>query len=131
MPTPKSPDDILQQEFLKERAEVLGRAGARVSEALQKLRRIEERITAGQGRYEELAHLFAEGVKHDRHTLQRRVKLLREINAEIGKFNQAREDAKLGYYYLIVTREALGLRRHHWVEEIYCIPPKKATLQDN
>jgi len=42
---------------------------------------------------------------------------------------QTRELAKLRFYYLIVTREALGLRRHQKVEEMYRIPPIKKYLQ--
>ena len=49
----------------------------------------------------------------------------RELNREINKFNAAREHAKLRYYYLIVTREAMGFRRHASVEEAYRIPPRK------
>ena len=51
MSKPKSPDEILQEEFLRERAEVLGRAGTRVLESLNTLRRIEEEIAAVEGRY--------------------------------------------------------------------------------
>jgi hypothetical protein len=53
-----------------------------------------------------------------------------EINREIGKFNRAREYAKLRYYYLIVTREAMGMRRHHWVDEWYRIPPRKPHFRN-
>jgi hypothetical protein len=56
--------------------------------------------------------------------------MVKEINGEINKYNHAREYAKLRYYYLIVTREAMGMRRHHWVEEIYTIPPRKKYLRD-
>jgi hypothetical protein len=34
------------------------------------------------------------------------------------------------HYYLIVTREAMGMRRHHWVEQHYRVPPPKKHLQD-
>ena len=48
-----------------------------------------------------------------------------EINFNIDKFNAIHQKAELQYYYLIVTREALGLRRHETIREIYRIPEKK------
>jgi hypothetical protein len=51
-----------------------------------------------------------------------------EINGEIRHYNSAREYAQLRYFYLIVTREAMGIRRHKTVEEAYKIPPKKKYL---
>ena len=53
---------------------------------------------------------------------------LAEINGEIRRYNRARAYAELRYYYLIVTREAMGIRRHKAVEEVYRIPPKKKYL---
>lgn len=53
-----------------------------------------------------------------------------EINREISKFNGAREYALMRHYYLIVTREAMGMRRHHWVDQHYRVPPRKKHLQD-
>ena len=53
-----------------------------------------------------------------------------DINIEIERYNDAREYAKLRYFYLIVTREAMGFRRHTWVDEIYRIPPKKKPLKE-
>lgn len=131
MSTPKNPDEILQEEFLKERAEVLGRAGTRVSEALNALQCIEEGIAFAQGCYERLGSDPAGNGLDDGDVRRRRIQLRREIETGIRKFNQAREEAKLRYYYLIVTREALGLRRHHWVEAAYRIPPKKAAIRDD
>jgi hypothetical protein len=50
---------------------------------------------------------------------------IEEINLFIEKFNSTCSIAQLKYYYLIVTREALGLRRHDMIQEIYRIPEKK------
>jgi len=130
MSKPKSPDEILQEEFLRERAEVLGRAGTRVQESLNALRRIGEEIAAVEGRYEELAPVQAVSAAGCGESQAQRARLRREIDAQIHRYNRVREGAKLRYYYLIVTREALGLRRHHWVESVYRIPPKKAAPQD-
>ena len=118
----KSPDEILQEEFLQERAAVLGRAGDSVSHALEKLRRIERRIETHLSRLEEMGDPIGESVS--------RHQAIREINGEINRYNRAREHAMLRYYYLIVTREAMGMRRHQWVEKHYAVPPRRRHLQD-
>jgi len=120
--TIKSPDEILQEEFLQERAAVLGRAGDSVSQALEKLHRIEHRIETRLRRLGELG--APSGENTSRH------QVIREINGEISHYNRAREHALLRYYYLIVTREAMGMRRHQWVEKHYAVPPRKRHLQD-
>jgi hypothetical protein len=125
----KDTENILQEEMLQERAAVLGRAGEKLSAALEKLRSIDRIIE------ERLQHLSAlvekgEDKHHHDELVSVRKKMLNEINGEINKYNHAREYAKLRYYYLIVTREAMGMRRHHWVEEIYKIPPRKKYLRD-
>ena len=55
--------------------------------------------------------------------------LIEEINMIIDQFHAVRQGAQLKYYYLIVTREALGLRRHDMIQEIYRIPVKKKKIQ--
>ena len=125
----KDPENILREEMLKERAEVLGRAGERLATSIEKMSIIE------QGIDERLQH-FRLVVKKcekrggDNEIASLKQDILGEINREIGKFNRAREYAKLRYYYLIVTREAMGMRRHHWVDEWYRIPPRKPHFRD-
>ena len=125
----KDPENILREEMLKERAEVLGRAGERLATSIEKMSTIE------QGIDERLQH-FRLVVKKcekrggDNEIASLKQDILGEINREIGKFNRAREYAKLRYYYLIVTREAMGMRRHHWVDEWYRIPPRKPHFRD-
>ena len=124
----KTPEDILKEEFLQEKAAVLGRAGEKVSKALEALRTIEITI-------QERLRYFNEIVKKcnaqdDGRLIPLRRQAVKEINGEISRFNRTREHAKLKYYYLIVTREAMGMRRHHWVEDAYKIPPRKKHLQD-
>jgi hypothetical protein len=120
--TNKSPDEILHEEFLQERAAVLGRAGDSMSKALEKMRNIEEKIEECLDRLGEMkAQILQNGSYRQ---------MILEINREINKYNRAREHALLRYYYLIVTREAMGMRRHHWVEQQYSVPPKKRYLQD-
>ena len=120
--TNKSPDEILQEEFLQERAAVLGRAGDSMSKALEKLHNIEKKIEACLNRLKEME--ASSGKNESRH------QMILEINGEINKYNQAREYALLRYYYLIVTREAMGMRRHHWVEQKYHVHTRKKRLQD-
>jgi len=115
----KTPEDILQQEILKERAEVLGKAGISVEKALAKLRDIEADI-------EEKKRLLTGLAQGDRE----RLRAIKEINREISRFNNQREYVKLRFYYLVVTREALGLRRHQRIEEFYRIPPKKRHIRE-
>ncbi len=88
---------------------MLGRAGEALSLAIQNVEKI--------GRVIDL--ILAEGIPDETSW--------RELNREITKFNAAREHAKLRYYYLIVTREAMGFRRHVSVEEAYRIPPRKKS----
>lgn len=123
----KSPEEILQEEFLREKAEVLGRAGGKVSDALNSLLKIEQRIER------HLRHFSSLSTKTDISDLSQdalKKRLVDKINQEIEKYNQVREHAKLRYYYLIVTREAMGLRRHHRLDEFYKIPPKKRYVKD-
>jgi hypothetical protein len=125
----KDPENILREEMLKERAEVLGRAGEKLAAAIDKMSIIE------QGIDERLKHFCFVAKKceengDDDEIVSMKKDIMAEINREIGKFNRAREYAKLRYYYLIVTREAMGMRRHHWVDECYRIPPRKPYFRD-
>ena len=61
--------------------------------------------------------------------LQKKQMVCEEINLSIDQFNAIRQKAELQYYYLIVTREALGLRRHEMVQKVYQIPDKKEKIR--
>jgi len=117
----KTPENVLQEEILKERAEVLCRAGERLAEALEKVHAAGKRIEDLLGELDR--------TPGERSSLPRR-EALEAVNREIKAYNTARDHAKLRYYYMIVTREALGMRRHHWVDEFYRIPPKKKLLRE-
>ncbi len=125
----KSGHDKTMEEILKESAEVLGRAGERLSAALRELDGIEQVI---EGKAEILRELSGETSGRRPEDMRRLARLQHaitgEINSEIRRYNRAREYAKLRYYYLIVIREAVGFRRHKTVEEQYRIPPKKKTI---
>jgi len=51
-------------------------------------------------------------------------KIIARINEKVEKYNALREEAKIYYFYLLVTREALGLYNHNWVEVIYSLPKR-------
>jgi hypothetical protein len=126
----KYSEDILKEEFLQERAAVLGRAGEKVSAAIEKLRGIEEIIEKRLSHLNQIVEK-CRGQYGDGEFVFLRRQILKEINAEIGKFNRAREHAQVRYYYLVVTREAMGMNRHHWIEDVYRIPPRKKQLRDD
>lgn len=130
MNTKKSPEDILQEEFIQERAAVLGRAGESVSRALEKLQSIESRLEERLGRLRDLEQLITQDGSGAHHLGGVHRRMVTEINREISKYNGAREHALMRHYYLIVTREAMGMRRHHWVEQHYHVPPPKKHLRD-
>lgn len=116
--------DLLCEEFLKERAAVLGRAGMAVEDALTELTKLEHEI---QTKKEQLQALdFQEQCYYN---LNVQEVLIEEINVSIDQFNAVLKRAELKYYYLIVTREALGLRRHDRVKEMFVIPEKKKKMQ--
>jgi hypothetical protein len=126
----KTPEDLLREEFFRERAVVLGRSGESVQKALEKLKVAEILISE---LYERLHALTDQGglkgtKRRDLTAMKKQA--VDEINEQIRQYNRMREHAKLRYYYLIVTREAMGFRRHSWVEKTYPIPPKKKYFQE-
>jgi hypothetical protein len=125
----KDQENILREEMLKERAEVLGRAGEKLAAAIDKMRNIEQGIDEQLKRFRLMAAKHRERGSDDK-IASLKQEMMSEINREIARFNRAREYAKLRYYYLIVTREAMGMRRHHWVDEWYSIPPRKPPFRD-
>jgi len=118
MNTAEHPLDKTFEEIFQERADILFHAGESVSRALSRLARIDEAINSAQKELtrRDIQDSTHHGVKH--------------INALIAEYNQLREDAKLRYYYLIVTRESIGFLRHDWVEKIYPIPARKKPVKE-
>ena len=121
--TKENQQDVLANEFLRERAVVLARAGFAVEDALEKLqkidRQIDDRIQTLQSAVRDLCGCQP----------VTRQSLFGEINLLIDQFNTACKKAEIQFYYLIVTREAMGLRRHETVQKLYRIPPRKKTMQ--
>ena len=116
--------ESLCEELLRERAAVLSRAGFAVEDALEKLLKIGQQIEE-KIRYSRSAGKDASSQKD----LSDKRSIFEEINVIIDQFNTACQKAEIQYYYLIVTREALGLRRHETVRQLYQIPPKKKKMQ--
>ena len=110
----------LYEELLRERAAVLSRAGIAVEDAIDRLMSVEQEIETKIS----LLKLFRTQA-HDREILDKQKLLHEEINLNIDQFNDLCRNAQLKYYYLIVTREAMGLRRHEMIKEIYRIPSIK------
>ena len=128
MPTPQKrkneQHENLCEELLREKAAVLSRAGIAVDDAIWQLMRMDREIEV------KIYHLktFRQN-KQAPETLQKKQLIREEINLSIDQFNAIRRKAQLQYYYLIVTREALGLRRHEMIQEIYRIPDKKEKIR--
>jgi hypothetical protein len=116
--------DNLLEELLREKAAVLSRAGMAVDEAIEQLMRIDQEIEAKIS----LLNTFIWN-KHTSKMLQKKQMVFEEINLSIDQFNSIRQKAQLQYYYLIVTREALGLRRHEMIQDIYRIPALKEKMR--
>lgn len=119
----KTTQDVLQEELLRERAAVLSRAGEKLDLAMEKLGRLEAEVAAA------LALREADGETAPSQSPGdcRRVA---ELNAMIRAYNRQREQVKTRTYYLIVTREALGLVHHHRLAELYRLPPRKQCLPE-
>ncbi len=120
----KTAQDILQEELLKERIAVLTRASERLAQVLDQLKGIEAEIE------EDLARLNAPEDEPVGAGARRGDGLIPGINEKIAQFNATREHAEVRMYYLIVTREALGLRRHQRIQEFYRIPSRKRRLAE-
>ncbi|MEN6376347.1 MAG: hypothetical protein ABFD75_16400 [Smithella sp.] len=116
--------DILREEFLQERAAVLGRAGMAVEDVIAELAKLDQEIQIKKEHLQSLKLDEESPLAAGEQQL-----LIEEINIDIEQFNVVIEKARLKYYYLIVTREAMGLRRHRMVQEMYVIPEKKKKMQ--
>jgi hypothetical protein len=116
--------DNLIEELLREKAAVLSNAGFAVHDAIEKLKKVDSEIN------EKVSFLNScDRADHSSEAARKRRTICEEINFSIDKFNVLHKKAELQYYYLIVTREALGLRRHDRIREIYRIPEKKKKIR--
>ncbi len=103
--------ESLEAQILQEMAEALGNSGERVEKALARLEKSLSRIR------ELMESLTGEskavGAIDKRASLEQEVKL----------YNRLRHEALEQYRWLIIHREALGIRNHAQVAEQYPIPP--------
>ncbi len=88
----------VEHEIAQEKAFSLGRTGARLDELLR-----------------ELAALAAAAAQ---------AATAEERAAYVGAHNACRERALDAYYALTVQREAMGVKRHEMLAEMYPIPPR-------
>ena len=103
----------IEAEIKKEKAEALGRSGDRLSNALKALLILGEEIDA-----------------RIKSALTLTPKIRQQLNRDIEFFNQKREEVLKFRYYLIVHREALGLRKHTEVDRLFPVPPKRELLEE-
>jgi hypothetical protein len=99
-------------DIMKEKAETLGRTGAKLKESLQRLRVLQDHIRI----------------------MEKEGKGASEINDLIREFSEVRAKAFqcLHYLiYLIIQRAAMGFRRHANAQRMYKIPAHKRTLLDS
>jgi len=122
--TKENQQDVLFDEILRERAAVLSRAGFAVEDALNKLSKIDQKINNHINDLNIMREESAPGNTSPAEKL-----IFEEINFCIDEYNAACKKAEIQFYYLIVTREAMGLRRHETVKQLYAVPPKKKKLQ--
>ncbi len=88
----------VEHEIAQEKAFSLGRTGARLDELLRELAKLGE-VAARAGTPEERA-------------------------THVRAFNACRQRALDAYYALTIQREAMGVKRHEMLAEMYPIPPK-------
>ncbi len=116
--------EVLIEDFLREKAAVLARAGFAVEDAINKLMGIEKEI-------EEKKSLLNLSGPDNPAALKSgdRQSICNDINIIIEKYNSFHKKVETQYYYLIVTREALGLRRHDMIQKMYRIPDRKKKFE--
>ena len=123
----KSSAEALQEEFSRERVDVLASAGNSVLTAIEAMVAKSRLITARRLAVSELP--VKPGRKPaDEGARRRRIRAETELDNAIAEYNDLREQARLRYYYLLVTREAMGLRDHRWIEALYRVPDKIKPL---
>ena len=120
----KEKQDNIIEELLREKAAVLARAGMVVEEVIEKLMHVDREIEIKISLLNSI-----DGNDGNLKLLRKKQLICEEINCNVKEFNSIRKKAELQYYYLIVTREALGLRRHEMVQKMYRIPDKKEKMR--
>jgi len=100
----------VENEIAQEKANALGRAGMRLEEALEALKRVRDSLSEIDRRLQQCEDRPEE------------VDLLREAHAKlVVDLGVLRERADLAHQFLIIQREAVGVRHHADVERCYRI----------
>lgn len=100
----------IEAEILREKAEALGRAGLRLEKALDDLENVREAIDGIELRLRRCGGCPEETA------------LLREAHSSlIARLGPLRNRASLAYQFLIIHREAVGVRNHLEMERCYRI----------
>jgi len=95
----KNSVDKTQEEIIEEMAKALGHTGDKLEAVLIELKRIDEELKT--------------------------IEDIDEYNAMIDIFNAVRRQALSRREMLMIHREALGVRKHFYVDKLYPIPDKK------
>ena len=84
----KSPEEILQEEFLQERAAVLGRAGDRLFKILDELRGIENSLDERLKQLAEIERSIPQDCVHLKNLDPFIRQIKSEINLEVNRYNE-------------------------------------------
>jgi hypothetical protein len=91
--------DKTQEEIVEEMAKALGHSGDMLEDVLGKLYALEKKMEKVED-----AHIY---------------------NLLVDEFNEIRKQALLRREMLMIHREALGIRKHRYLDAYYPIPQKK------
>ncbi len=97
----------VQAEIAREKAEALGRAGARIAETIRALHLLRDEVAALETGRESPA-----GVPDP----------MRSARQRRAEYEALRRTAERYSQYLIIQREAMGFRKHGDVERLYPLP---------
>jgi hypothetical protein len=101
---------LIEGEIRREKAEALGRAGERLEGALNALDGVEAAITKIDDR-----------LRHGTGTPEKAASLREARRQLVDRRVVLRDRANLAYQYLVIQREAVGVRSHHDVDRCYRI----------
>lgn len=100
----------VEEEIRREKAESLGRTGERLERTLLELERLRQELMGLA------AHQLPAVPDGDEDVLP-------AIEAKLETYARLREQARTFRSYLVIQREALGLRKHDDVDRKYPLPP--------
>jgi hypothetical protein len=102
--------ESIEAEIRQEKAEALGRTGERLERTLAELAELRNELLI----FSVAASTSPETAGRDR---------LPELREKEEEYARLLEQARQVRHYLVIQREALGLRRHEDVDRLYAMPP--------